>query len=149
MDTTNTDTIATTNANIINTDTTNTINTDININTTPNKQNNRRLKANMLKDNGSNENTLKLETKKIQKNNNNINIVKSSDISMHTIYNIITDTNNILSTLVKNITTDDTFHKYISVLQESDIPTEQKKSRMIQDTINNIRIFNTNINPLF
>lgn len=62
-------------------------------------------------------------------------------------YNVIPEAKNILLTLVENVTNDDIFQKHLNIL-ESDAKSEQK-AIIIKNTINNIRVFNTSINPLF
>jgi prophage antirepressor-like protein len=65
------------------------------------------------------------------------------------IYNSILDKSNVLSTLVTNITSDELFQKHVSVLNESEKPEDVKKAQVINETIFNMRIFNTKVNPLF
>jgi prophage antirepressor-like protein len=65
------------------------------------------------------------------------------------LYNSIPDTTNILSTLVDSITNDILFQKHVNVLHISENPIDQKKAQMIKSTINNIRVFNTKVTPLF
>lgn len=64
-------------------------------------------------------------------------------------YNIIPNTENIISSLIDNINNNDLFQKHINKLESSTKDKEQKKAKMIKNTISNIRIFNNKINPLF
>jgi prophage antirepressor-like protein len=62
-------------------------------------------------------------------------------------YNVIPEAKNILLTLVENVTNDDIFQKHLNILESN--PESEKKASIIKNTINNIRVFNTSINPLF
>ena len=59
------------------------------------------------------------------------------------------ETKNILSNLVDNIINDEVFQKHLNLLQTSESENDQKNAFSIKSTISNIRVFNTNIQPLF
>ena len=59
------------------------------------------------------------------------------------------ETKNILSNLVDNIINDEVFQKHVNILQTSESENDQKNAFSIKSTISNIRVFNTNVHPLF
>jgi len=59
------------------------------------------------------------------------------------------ETKNILSNLVDNIINDEVFQKHVNILQTSESESDQKNAFSIKSTISNIRVFNTNVHPLF
>jgi prophage antirepressor-like protein len=65
------------------------------------------------------------------------------------IYDVIPDSKNMIMTLVNSINSDETFQKHVNKLSESEKPQEQKKAQLINTTIQKIKVFNTNVNPLF
>lgn len=64
------------------------------------------------------------------------------------IYNQIPEVESIVSMLVDNIYNDETYQKYLSNLEKSS-EIERKKSEIIKKTFTDIRVFNTNAEPLF
>lgn len=65
------------------------------------------------------------------------------------VYKIIPEAENIILTLVENLTNNELFQKHVNKLHESALPKDKKKSLIINKTIQNIKVFNTKINPLF
>ena len=65
------------------------------------------------------------------------------------VYKIVPEAENIILTLVENLTNDELFQKHVNKLHDSALPKDQKKSLIINKTIQNIKVFNTKINPLF
>jgi prophage antirepressor-like protein len=65
------------------------------------------------------------------------------------VYDIVPDTQGIIMTLVDNINSDEIFQKHVIKLDTSELPKDKKKASTIKDTIKNIKIFNTKVNPLF
>lgn len=65
------------------------------------------------------------------------------------IYKCIPDTKNIIMKLVSSINTDETFRKHVSKLSNSVIEKDNNKASIINQTIHNIKVFNTKVKPLF
>ena len=65
------------------------------------------------------------------------------------IYEPIPDTKNIITTLVNKLNVDKTFQMHVKKLQDSAELKSQKKAHAINTTIENIRVFNTNGEPIF
>jgi prophage antirepressor-like protein len=65
------------------------------------------------------------------------------------IYKCIPDTKNIIMKLVSSINTDETFQKHVSKLSNSIIEKDNNKALLINQTIHNIKVFNTKVRPLF
>jgi prophage antirepressor-like protein len=63
-------------------------------------------------------------------------------------YNELTQTKNILATLIENVNNDSLFLKHISKLKKSDNLIETKKIDTLMRTMNSIRMFGTTKNPL-
>jgi prophage antirepressor-like protein len=63
-------------------------------------------------------------------------------------YSSIPNTKNILSILVDNINGNDLFQKHVTKLSSSNKSVDIKKAQVIKNTIQNIKVFNTNMNPL-
>jgi hypothetical protein len=75
-------------------------------------------------------------------------ITKMSDEHMLT-YTMIPNTTNIISSMIENINNDSLFKKHVTKLSSSEKVQSQKKGRLINETIQNIRVFNTAQKPLF
>lgn len=73
----------------------------------------------------------------------------SDDKITKCIYKTIPETKNIIMTLVHRLNGDETFQKHVNKLQDSTKITDNKKAEMINKTIENIKVFNTKIKPLF
>jgi prophage antirepressor-like protein len=65
------------------------------------------------------------------------------------VYKMVPEAENIILTLVENLTNNELFQKHVNKLHESALPKDKKKSLIINKTIQNIKVFNTKINPLF
>ena len=59
-------------------------------------------------------------------------------------YSSIPNTKNILSILVDNINGNDLFQKHVTKLSSSNKSVDIKKAQVIKNTIQNIKVFNTN-----
>ncbi len=64
------------------------------------------------------------------------------------VYEPVYEAENIMSTLMDNIYNDENYQAYLSSLEDSD-KTERKKAQIIKKTFMEIKVFNTNIEPLF
>lgn len=65
------------------------------------------------------------------------------------IYTVIPKSKNIISTLVDSLHVDKTFQRHVNKLSISDKDQERKKAITINNTVKNIKVFNTKVNPLF
>jgi len=65
------------------------------------------------------------------------------------IYEEVVEAQNIIGTLVDNIYHDDAYQDYLTELESNDDKSSIKKVANIKSTFSNIKIFNTNTEPLF
>ena len=91
----------------------------------------------------------KAKVSKVSKVSKVFNVSNESKISDCDIYNSIPNTSNLLSTLIDTIMNDDLFQKHVNLLNTSSDPVNTKKAHILNNTINNIRVFNTKLSPLF
>ena len=54
------------------------------------------------------------------------------------VYKIVPEAENIILTLVENLTNDELFQKHVNKLHDSALPKDQKKSLIINKTIQNM-----------
>lgn len=65
------------------------------------------------------------------------------------IFKPVPDTKNIITKLIETLNSDDTFQKYVKNLYDSTENKQHKKAVLINETIHNIKVFNSKIKPLF
>jgi len=65
------------------------------------------------------------------------------------IFKTVPDTKNIITKLIEALNSDDTFQKYVKNLYDSTENKQHKKAVLINETIHNIKVFNSKIKPLF
>lgn len=72
-----------------------------------------------------------------------------SEVIEYKIYEPILEVKSIISMLVENIYNNQSYQSYLSNLEESPEESDIKKAKVIKKTFMDIRVFNTNSNPLF